>query len=152
MSKASWFGEPSRLIIKLDLLSFRILAQVEVMVSRLCGISNKSFDFTLCPIVAVTSITCSIRTMPAPTLGLPFAAQHQNHACPQSGFESNRALVGRTRKKTQIRPRTITTADLSIAFLRIWAAIPLAFINRLIHSMYRRCVSVINAHGGHTRY
>ena len=33
-------------IVKLDLLSFRILAQVEVMASRLCGVSILSFDFT----------------------------------------------------------------------------------------------------------
>ena len=39
VGKSSWFGEPSGSVIKLDLLSFRILAQVEVMVSQLCGIS-----------------------------------------------------------------------------------------------------------------
>ena len=39
MSKASLFGEPLGSIIKLDLLSFRTLAQVEVMASRLCCIS-----------------------------------------------------------------------------------------------------------------
>jgi transposase len=56
------------------------------------------------------------------------------------------------RKLNEVRPTPMTAADLSVAFLRIWAAIPMAFINRLIHSMYRRCVSVVNAHGGHTRY
>ena len=49
-------------------------------------------------------------------------------------------------KLNEVRPRPITAADLSVAFLRIWAVIPVAFINRLIHSMYRRCVSVVNAH------
>ena len=151
MGKASWLGEPSGLIIKLDLLSFRILAQVEVMASRLCGISIKFFHFTLCPILAVTSITYSSRTKPAPTCqshqGLSPAAQHQTHviACPQSGFGSNRTL-------NEVQPRPITAADLNVAFLRIWTAIPITFINCLIHSMYRRCVSVVNAHGRHTRY
>ena len=46
----------------------------------------------------------------------------------------------------------LTAADLSEAFLRIWAAIPITFINRLIHPMYRRCVLVVNAHGRHSRY
>ena len=41
---------------------FQILAQVEVMASRLWGISINSFDVILCPILAVTSITCSSRT------------------------------------------------------------------------------------------
>ena len=71
VGKASLFEEPSDSIIKLDLLSFRILAQVEVMASRFYGISFKSFDFTLCPILAVTSITCSNRSMPTPTLPEP---------------------------------------------------------------------------------
>ena len=68
VGKASWFWETSGSIIKLDLLSFIILAQVEVTASRLCDISIKSFDFTLFPILAVTSITCSRRTMLAPIL------------------------------------------------------------------------------------
>ena len=59
---------------------------------------------------------------------------------------------GIQRKLNEVRPRPITAADLSVAFLRIWAAIPMAFNNRLIHSMYRRYVSVVNAHWGHTRY
>ena len=41
---------------------------------------------------------------------------------------------------------------LSVAFQRVWARIPIAFINRLVNSMYRRCAAVINAGGGHTRY
>ena len=39
------------------------------------------------------------------------------------------------RKLNEVRPRPITAADLSVAFLRIWAAIPMAFIKHLIHSM-----------------
>ena len=61
MGKASWFGEPSE-SIKAGPVIFQILAQVEVMASRLCGISIKSFDVTLCAILAVTSITCSSMT------------------------------------------------------------------------------------------
>jgi hypothetical protein len=45
-----------------------------------------------------------------------------------------------------------TAAELSVAFQRVWARIPIAFINRLVNSMYRRCAAVINAGGGHTRY
>ena len=71
VGKASWFGEPSGSVIKPDLLSLRILAQVEVKASRLCSISVKSFNFTLCPISAVTSIACSSRTVPTPTLPEP---------------------------------------------------------------------------------
>jgi hypothetical protein len=41
---------------------------------------------------------------------------------------------------------------LSVAFQRVWARIPIVFINRLVNSMYRRCAAVINAGGGHTRY
>ena len=36
-----------------------------------------------------------------------------------------------------------TQGRLNVTFLRIWFAIPMIFINRLIHSMYRRCVSVV---------
>ena len=73
MERDSWggqsimvLGEPSGSVIKLDLLSFRILTQVEVMASRLCSISIKSFDFILCSILASTSITGSSRTRPEP--------------------------------------------------------------------------------------
>ena len=45
-----------------------------------------------------------------------------------------------------------TAAELSVAFQRVWALIPMAFINHLVNSMYRRCPDVINAGGGHTRY
>jgi hypothetical protein len=39
-----------------------------------------------------------------------------------------------------------------VGFQRVWALIPVAFINRLVNTMYRRCAAVINAGGGHTRY
>jgi hypothetical protein len=50
------------------------------------------------------------------------------------------------------QPSPTTAAELSVAFQRVWTRIPIAFINRLVNSMYRRCVAVINAGGGHTRY
>jgi transposase len=50
------------------------------------------------------------------------------------------------------QPSQTTAAELSVAFQRVWARIPIAFINRLVNSMYRRCAAVINAGGGHTRY
>ena len=49
------------------------------------------------------------------------------------------------RKLIEVRPCPITAADLSVAFLRIWAAIQMAFFNRLIYYMCRRWVSVVNA-------
>ena len=48
--------------------------------------------------------------------------------------------------------RPTTAAELSVAYQRVWASIHMAFINRFINSMYRRCMSVINANSGHTRY
>ena len=56
------------------------------------------------------------------------------------------------RRLNEVRPRPTTVAELSADFLRVWAQIPMAFINRLVHSMYRRCVAVVISHGGHTRY
>jgi transposase len=50
------------------------------------------------------------------------------------------------------QPSLTTAAELSLAFQRVWALIPIAFINHLVNSMYRRCAAVINACGGHTRY
>ena len=55
-------------------------------------------------------------------------------------------------KLNEEQPRPTTAAELSLAYQRVWARIPMAFVNRLINSMYRRCVAVINAAGGHTRY
>ena len=115
----SWVGEPSESIIKLDLLSFRILSQVEVMTSRLCGILIKSFDFILCPIFAVTSITFQQDNAGAHTVSAPmeFLQQH------------------------------IRFIALSVALLRIGATLPMAFINRFIHYIYRRCMYVVNPRG-----
>ena len=50
------------------------------------------------------------------------------------------------------QPRPTTAAELSVAYQRVWASILMTFINCLINSMYRRCMAVINANGGHTRY
>ena len=56
------------------------------------------------------------------------------------------------RRLNEEQPSPTTAAELSVAFQRVWALIPIAFINRLVNSMYRRCAAVINAGGGHTRY
>ncbi len=56
------------------------------------------------------------------------------------------------RRLNEEQPSPTTAAELSVAFQRVWALIPMAFINRLVNSMYRRCAAVINAGGGHTRY
>ena len=50
------------------------------------------------------------------------------------------------------QPSPTTAAELSVAFQRVWARIPIAFTNRPVNSMYRRCAAVIDAGGGHTRY
>lgn len=46
----------------------------------------------------------------------------------------------------------VTIADLRTALIEEWNRIPQLRINRLIHSMPRRCQAVINANGRHTRY
>lgn len=56
------------------------------------------------------------------------------------------------RRLNEEQPSPTTAAELSVAFQRVWARIPIAFINRLVNSMYRRCAIVINTGGGHTRY
>lgn len=56
------------------------------------------------------------------------------------------------RKLNDVIPSPTTSVELQASFLQVWARIPMNFINRLIHSMYRRCRAVINANGGHTRY
>ena len=56
------------------------------------------------------------------------------------------------RRLNEELPGPTTAAELSVAFQRVWPLIPMAFINRLVNSMYRRCAAVINAGGGHTRY
>jgi hypothetical protein len=56
------------------------------------------------------------------------------------------------RRLNEEQPSPTTAAELSVAFQRVWTIIPMAFINRLVNSMYRRCAAVIYAGGGHTRY
>ena len=47
-----------------------------------------------------------------------------------------------------VQPRPTTVAELGAPFLKVWARISMAIINRLIHSMHRRCVAVINTNVG----
>ncbi|XP_067670865.1 uncharacterized protein [Haliotis asinina] len=56
------------------------------------------------------------------------------------------------RRLNDVIPRPNTADLLRQAFLRVWNQVPMAFINRLVHSMPRRCAAVIASHGGHTRY
>jgi hypothetical protein len=56
------------------------------------------------------------------------------------------------RRLNNFQPRPTTADELAAFFLRVWDDIPMTFINRLIHSMNRKCAAVINANGGHTRY
>jgi hypothetical protein len=56
------------------------------------------------------------------------------------------------RRLNEKQPSPTTAAELPVAFQRVWTRIPIAFINRLVNSMYRRCAAVINAGGGHTPY
>ncbi|KAK7103623.1 hypothetical protein V1264_018489 [Littorina saxatilis] len=56
------------------------------------------------------------------------------------------------RKVNQLRPGPRTAAELRQALVHAWCNIPRDTINRLIHSMRRRCQAVINVHGGHTPY
>lgn len=53
-----------------------------------------------------------------------------------------------------IHPRPTTVTQLMSSFNRMWAVIPMAFINWLIHSVYRRrCLVGINGNNGdHMRY
>ncbi|XP_067685467.1 neuronal acetylcholine receptor subunit beta-4-like [Haliotis asinina] len=50
------------------------------------------------------------------------------------------------RRLNDVRPRPTIAAKLSQVYHRIWAKGPMGFINRLIHSMYRRWNAVVNAH------
>ena len=115
---------------------------------------NQVLRLHLCPMLPVTSITCSSRIMSATTLPVSPAAQHQNHAtvCPQSGFKSKRAIVGRNPKKTQSSATKADNCSISECSFWKWAAIPMTIINHLIHSMYRKCMPVVNDHGGNTKY
>lgn len=56
------------------------------------------------------------------------------------------------RRINDVIPRPNTADLLRQAFLRVWFQVPMAFINRLMHSMPRRCAAVIATRGGHTRY
>ena len=56
------------------------------------------------------------------------------------------------RRLNEEQPSPTTAAELSVSFQRVWEGIPIAFLNRLVNSMYRRCAAVINTGGGHTRY
>ena len=56
------------------------------------------------------------------------------------------------RRLHNVRPVPATAAELRTAALDVCRMIPRAFTNRLIHSMHSRCVAVIIANGGHTRY
>jgi hypothetical protein len=53
------------------------------------------------------------------------------------------------RRLNEEQPSPTTAAELSVALQRVWARIPIAFINRLVNSVYRRYAAVINAGGGH---
>jgi len=46
----------------------------------------------------------------------------------------------------------VNVQQLEDAVIEEWHAIPQAFIANLIRSMRRRCVALINARGGFTRY
>ncbi|KAK7099853.1 hypothetical protein V1264_022900 [Littorina saxatilis] len=56
------------------------------------------------------------------------------------------------RKVNQLRPGPRTAAELRQALINAWCNIPRDAINRLIHSMRRRCQAVINVHGDNTPY
>ena len=51
-------------------------------------------------------------------------------------------------KSNQGRPTT--TTELGLSFVQLWAHIPMADINRSVHSMYMICVAVLNTNRGHT--
>ena len=132
MGKASWFGEPSGSVIKLR------------YVNQVLRLHN-------CPIHMFQQNNARAHT------ARDFLQQHSIRMMPWPALSPDVNPIEHTwdeiqRQLNEVRPRPITAADLNVVLLKIWAAIPMAFINRLIHSMYRRCVSVVNAHGGHTRY
>ena len=77
-------------------------------------ISITSFDFTLCSILAVTSITCSSRTMPAPSLPEPagtFSSSTTSESC--HGLPSVRICIQQGTCGTQSLENSIsaTKAD-----------------------------------------
>ena len=50
------------------------------------------------------------------------------------------------------RPKPQTRQELDAALINEWNNIPRNIIRRFTSSMRRRCLAVINARGGHTRY
>jgi transposase len=60
---------------------------------------------------------------------------------------------GKLERRIRDQPQQPRTRDeLRAALLQVWADIPQVFLAHLISSMRRRCVAVIAADGGHTRY
>ena len=96
----------------------------------------------------VTALRCNIRILRLHVA--PYHQQHNIRIIPWPALSPNpiKHLWDEIQRKlNEVLPRSITAADLSVAFLRIWAAIPMTFSNRLIHSMYRRCVSLGDTRG-----
>ena len=76
-----------------------------------------------------------------------FLQQHNFRTLPWPALSPDLNLIEHLwdeiqRRLNDIRPRPITAAELAAAFQRVWDTVLMAFINRLIHSMYRRCMSV----------
>ena len=59
-------------------------------------------------------------------------------------------VLGRTIRQVRIPPQNLQ--KLGAMLVQLWRLIPKAVFGRIIQSMRRRCVAVVNAHGGHTRY
>ena len=56
------------------------------------------------------------------------------------------------REISDVQPPPANLADLHQAIIQAWARIPQPAVNRLVHSMRRRCQAVLAARGGHTPY
>ena len=101
-----------------------ILAQVDVMASLFCFIPIKSFDFTLCPILAVIRITFQQGTARAHTEHLrDFLQQHNIRIMPWPAFRPDLNPIEHMwdeiqRKVYDVRPRSITAADLTVVFFQ----------------------------------
>ena len=133
--------------------SFRILALVEVMAPWFCDISIKSFDFTLCPIFGhhqhhmFQQDNARAHTVRATR---DFLQQNNIGMMPWPALSPDLNPIEHLwdeiqRQLNEMRPRPITAADLSMTFSQDTGRDSNGLINRLIHSMYRRCVSVVNA-------
>lgn len=88
---------------------------------------------------------------------MAFLQQHNIHVPPWPALSPDLNPIEHLwdevqRRLHNVRPVPTTADELRTAALDVCRRIPRAFTNRLIHSMYRRCVAVINANGGHTRY